>query len=223
MTHCCRESRRKADTEFQYRACIVDTDIDCGPRFCGPHFRDPFGSRRVSAERSFRRSFRFGGGGVVRGEVFGKVWREVFGEVFRLVLLGHSEQKKLQYKLQARIPTALRRKAGENSGKNFMTRFRRGTPANRWVKRTLEVLNSAERPTKCGVKQGESIRQPMSKRLERFRDRKDPSIEKTPTPCSVDFGRGAPTCGLNWISVMDLFAPSSCSSKDRRKIKGQHD
>ena len=29
-----RESKRKADTEIQYRPRIVDTDIDCGPRFC---------------------------------------------------------------------------------------------------------------------------------------------------------------------------------------------
>ena len=32
---------RNADTEFQYRPRIVDTDIDCGPRFCGPRFRNP--------------------------------------------------------------------------------------------------------------------------------------------------------------------------------------
>ena len=36
MTRHCRESRRKADTEFQYWPRIVDTDIDCGPRFCAP-------------------------------------------------------------------------------------------------------------------------------------------------------------------------------------------
>ena len=35
-----RNSKRKADTEIQYRPRIVDTDIDCGPRFCGPRFRD---------------------------------------------------------------------------------------------------------------------------------------------------------------------------------------
>ena len=39
----CRELRRKADnTEFQYRPRIVDMDIDCGPRFCGPRFRDSY-------------------------------------------------------------------------------------------------------------------------------------------------------------------------------------
>ena len=38
--------------------------------------------------------------GAVRGEVFREVCREVFHEVFGLVLLGHSEQKKLQQKLQ---------------------------------------------------------------------------------------------------------------------------
>ena len=41
-TRHCRESRRKADTEFQYRPRIVDTDIDCGPRVCGPRFRDSY-------------------------------------------------------------------------------------------------------------------------------------------------------------------------------------
>ena len=41
-----------------------------------------------------------GGGGAVRGEVFREVCREVFHEVFGLVLLGHSEQKELQQKLQ---------------------------------------------------------------------------------------------------------------------------
>ena len=40
VTRYCKESRRKADTEFQYRPRIVDTEIDCGPRFCGPRFRD---------------------------------------------------------------------------------------------------------------------------------------------------------------------------------------
>ena len=39
-----RESKRKADTEIQYRPRIVDTDIDCGPRFCGPRFRDSYES-----------------------------------------------------------------------------------------------------------------------------------------------------------------------------------
>ena len=34
--------REKADTEIQYRPHIVDTDIDCGHRFCGPHFRDSY-------------------------------------------------------------------------------------------------------------------------------------------------------------------------------------
>ena len=38
--------------------------------------------------------------GAVRGEVFREVCREVFHEVFGLVLPGHSEQKKLQRKLQ---------------------------------------------------------------------------------------------------------------------------
>ena len=59
--------------------------------------------------------------GAVRGEVFGKV--------FGLVLLGHSEQKKLQPRLQPESPAALRSKAGEKSRQNFLTRFCRGTPA----------------------------------------------------------------------------------------------
>ena len=42
LTHHGRESKRKADTEIQYRPHIVDTDIDCGPRFCGPRFRDSY-------------------------------------------------------------------------------------------------------------------------------------------------------------------------------------
>ena len=42
LTHHGRESKRKADTEIQYRPRIVDTDIDCGPRFCGPRFRDSY-------------------------------------------------------------------------------------------------------------------------------------------------------------------------------------
>ena len=35
-------SKREADTEFQYRPRIVDTDIDCGRHFCGRHFRDSY-------------------------------------------------------------------------------------------------------------------------------------------------------------------------------------
>ena len=37
-----RKSKRKTDTEIQYRPRIVDTDVDCGPRFCGPRFRDSY-------------------------------------------------------------------------------------------------------------------------------------------------------------------------------------
>ena len=33
-------SKREADTEFQYRPYIVDTEIDCRRRFCGGHVRD---------------------------------------------------------------------------------------------------------------------------------------------------------------------------------------
>ena len=46
LTCHCRESRRKADTEFQYRPRIVDTDIDCGPRFCRPGFRESYSRGR---------------------------------------------------------------------------------------------------------------------------------------------------------------------------------
>ena len=35
-------SKREADTEFQYRPHIVDTDTDCGRHFCGRHFRDSY-------------------------------------------------------------------------------------------------------------------------------------------------------------------------------------
>ena len=35
-------SKREADTEFQYRPHIVDTDTDCGCHFCGCHFRDSY-------------------------------------------------------------------------------------------------------------------------------------------------------------------------------------
>ena len=49
-------------------------------------------------------------GGAVSGEVFGEVWGEVFCEVFWLVLLGHSEHKELQQKLQPKSRTALRSK-----------------------------------------------------------------------------------------------------------------
>ena len=66
--------------------------------------------------------------GDVQGEVFGEVCGEVFHEVFGLVLLGHWQQKKLQQKLQPKIPMTLHSKTGQNSGKNFPTRFCRGTP-----------------------------------------------------------------------------------------------
>ena len=41
LTHQRRESKRKADTEIQYRPRIVDTDIDCGPRFADPVSETP--------------------------------------------------------------------------------------------------------------------------------------------------------------------------------------
>ena len=48
LTHHGRESKRKADTEIQYRPRIVDTDIDCRPRFCGPRFRDSYWKKDVN-------------------------------------------------------------------------------------------------------------------------------------------------------------------------------
>ena len=35
-------SKREADTEFQYRPHIVDTDINCGRRLCGRRFGDSY-------------------------------------------------------------------------------------------------------------------------------------------------------------------------------------
>ena len=63
-------------------------------------------------------------------EVFGKVCTKVFGEVSRLVLLRMYRAKEIQQNFHPRNPTALHSKIGENSGKNFMTRFCKGTPAN---------------------------------------------------------------------------------------------
>ena len=37
----CRESKRKANMEFQYRPRIIDTDIDCGHRFADPVSETP--------------------------------------------------------------------------------------------------------------------------------------------------------------------------------------
>ena len=48
LTHHGRESKSKADTEIQYRSRIVDTDIDCRPRFCGPRFADPVSETPLS-------------------------------------------------------------------------------------------------------------------------------------------------------------------------------
>ena len=39
--------------EFQYRLRIVDTDIDRGPRFCGPRFRDSYKQFSPAAFHSF--------------------------------------------------------------------------------------------------------------------------------------------------------------------------
>ena len=64
-----------------------------GPRQKRQKFSKGFLQSEVSGEVSVLE-------GVGRGEVFREVCREVFHEVFGLVLLGHSEQKKLQQKLQ---------------------------------------------------------------------------------------------------------------------------
>ena len=66
LTHHGRESKRKADTEIQYRPRIVDMDIDCGPRFCGPRFRDSYSEL---GPRSNKRCFLNGvfQSGVFRG------------------------------------------------------------------------------------------------------------------------------------------------------------
>ena len=40
-------SKRGADTDFQYRPHIVDTDTDCGRHFCGRHFRDSYKRKRT--------------------------------------------------------------------------------------------------------------------------------------------------------------------------------
>ena len=54
MTRHCRESKREADTEFQYQPRIVDTDIDCRHRFCGHRFRDSY--YRPRTPRKFKDS-----------------------------------------------------------------------------------------------------------------------------------------------------------------------
>ena len=60
----------------------------------------PYPEQRVSAERSFERSLRFGGGQF--GEkFFAKFGAEVLAEVFGLVLLGHAEQKRTSAKTSA--------------------------------------------------------------------------------------------------------------------------
>ena len=81
--------------------------------------------QRISAARSFGRSFRMGGGGF-GAKFFCEVCGEVFHEVFGLVLLGHSEQKKLQQKLQPKFPSLSAAKLEKFQGKNFMKRFCRG-------------------------------------------------------------------------------------------------
>ena len=60
-----RELKTKADREIQYRPRTVDTDIDCGPRFCGPHFGTASetpreGSGKGSGEGVLRRVLRRG-------------------------------------------------------------------------------------------------------------------------------------------------------------------
>ena len=52
-------SKREADTEFQYRPHIVDTDIDCRRHFCGRHFRSPlmWGQVGLAIPTCFHASF----------------------------------------------------------------------------------------------------------------------------------------------------------------------
>ena len=78
-----------------------------------------------------------------REAVQGEVCREVFCELFGLVLLGHSEQKKLQQKLQAQSPTALHSKTGENSGKKPQDEVLQGEPPPppRVLELCMEVSN----------------------------------------------------------------------------------
>ena len=71
--------------------------------------------------------------GVLQSEVLGEVcvlegvnFSRSFSRSFRAT----SQQKELQQKLLSKSPMPLRSKTGENSRKNFMTRFCRGTPAN---------------------------------------------------------------------------------------------
>ena len=45
--------KREADTEFQYRPHIVDTDIDCRHHFCGRYFRDSYISSEPHQGLSF--------------------------------------------------------------------------------------------------------------------------------------------------------------------------
>ena len=68
--------------------------------------------------------------GAVRGEVFREVCHEVFHEVFGLVLLGHSEQKNFSKNFSPKFPWPCTAKLEKFQGKNFMTRFCRGTLAN---------------------------------------------------------------------------------------------
>ena len=67
--------------------------------------------------------------GAVRGEVFREVCREVFHEVFGLVLLGHSEQNNFSKNFSPKFPWPCTAKLEKFQGKNFMTRFCRGTLA----------------------------------------------------------------------------------------------
>ena len=53
LIHHGRESKRKADKEIQYRPRIVDTHIDCGPRFCGPRSCGPCSETPIIARYAF--------------------------------------------------------------------------------------------------------------------------------------------------------------------------
>ena len=79
-------------------------------------------------KRSFGRSFRFGGGRF-RAKFLLRFSVKFFTKFSGLFCWDIQSKNKLQRKLQPRIHMTLHSKTGEISGKNFMTRFCRGTLA----------------------------------------------------------------------------------------------
>ena len=86
--------------------------------------------QKVSAERSFGRRLRFGGG-AVRGEIFGEVLGKIFGEVLGHCFAGTFRAKKLQLKLQLKSASALRSKLAKTQGKTSW-RGSAGGPLPKW-------------------------------------------------------------------------------------------